>query len=556
MKTIVKKFLALIVIALLANTSIATAQNMSRWIELTVEPDNFMRIDFIAGEANTPIRIISGSTDTTIMANTQWPYYPNLEFNYYADSTTMIIYGNIVGFDCRFNYENLTGLDILNNTLLTELLCLGNNLTSLDLSNATALKDLICGNNSLTTLDVSGATALESLSCPDNVITSLNVSGATNLKFIDCKNNNLSSLNLAGPVALEEVDLSGNDFTSFDFSGLTTLKVLICRYNNFTSLDVSKLVALKYLDCSYNNIASLDVSGLTALEQLDCSYNSLTSLDINGLSFLKNIKCNNNDLTSLNISYLTGLESLLCNDNSLTTLDLSGLSSIKLLDCQKNNLTSLDVSGLSELTNLACNDNSLTSIDISDLTSLYNLKCQKNSLTSLDVSKLTKLRSLTCYDNSFSTQALDQIYCDLPIILAGVGGWIFPIYDASSSNYATVMATNSQNAIDRSWSVRYGSNSANIPATTGTYECETSISINDITETNIYPNPVSDILYINTDSQIKSIELYDVYGRMVLNKTNLTTTDITVDVSHLNSGIYVLRLNTTKGTGDFKVVKR
>ena len=60
--------------------------------------------------------------------------------------------------DCGSN--NLTTLDVSNNTVLKSLNCGDNNLTTLDVSNNTALTLLVCSNNNLTTLDVSNNTAL------------------------------------------------------------------------------------------------------------------------------------------------------------------------------------------------------------------------------------------------------------------------------------------------------------------------------------------------------------------------------------------------------------
>ena len=68
-------------------------------------------------------------------------------------------------------YSNqLTTLDVSNNTELTDLDCGGNQLTALDVSNNTALKDLDCGDNQLTALDVSNNTALTYLECYANQI--------------------------------------------------------------------------------------------------------------------------------------------------------------------------------------------------------------------------------------------------------------------------------------------------------------------------------------------------------------------------------------------------
>ena len=80
---------------------------------------------------------------------------------------------------CGIN--QLTTLDVSNNTALTWLDCGENNLTSLDVSNNTALTELHCGINQLTTLDVSNNTTLTELHCSFNQLTTLDVSNNTTL---------------------------------------------------------------------------------------------------------------------------------------------------------------------------------------------------------------------------------------------------------------------------------------------------------------------------------------------------------------------------------------
>ena len=58
---------------------------------------------------------------------------------------------------------DLTGIEAF--TALTSLICVFNDLTSLDVGNNTALTNLSCNHNQLTSLDVSANTALTRLSC-------------------------------------------------------------------------------------------------------------------------------------------------------------------------------------------------------------------------------------------------------------------------------------------------------------------------------------------------------------------------------------------------------
>ncbi|MBO7287111.1 MAG: T9SS type A sorting domain-containing protein [Bacteroidales bacterium] len=70
---------------------------------------------------------------------------------------------------------------------------------------------------------------------------------------------------------------------------------------------------------------------------------------------------------------------------------------------------------------------------------------------------------------------------------------------------------------------------------------------------NIYPNPVNDRLYIETQTLTQTIEIYDVYGR-IQNLSNSATQQLinSINVANLNSGVYFVKVVTANG----EVVKR
>ena len=87
---------------------------------------------------------------------------------------------------------------------------------------------------------------------------------------------------------------------------------------------------------------------------------------------------------------------------------------------------------------------------------MINFDCSSNQLSSLDVSNNTLLKKLNCYDNAFTTQALDDIYCQLPNRNDSTHmGVIKPIYDYESKNAYIVDATNAANATAKNWRVQY-----------------------------------------------------------------------------------------------------
>ena len=84
---------------------------------------------------------------------------------------------------------DLTGIEYL--TALISLSCYSNQLTKLDLSNNTALLKLSCSRNQLTSLDLSKNTALKYLYCYDNQLTSLDLTNNTALTILWCYSNQI-----------------------------------------------------------------------------------------------------------------------------------------------------------------------------------------------------------------------------------------------------------------------------------------------------------------------------------------------------------------------------
>jgi hypothetical protein len=73
----------------------------------------------------------------------------------------------------------------------------------------------------------------------------------------------------------------------------------------------------------------------------------------------------------------------------------------------------------------------------------------------------------------------------------------------------------------------------------------------------VYPNPVTDILNIGTKNtiQLKTMAIYDVLGQLVIAVPNAQNSS-RIDVSKLSKGNYFLKMNTDKGTSNFKFIKK
>jgi hypothetical protein len=142
----------------------------------------------IAGSGTISIDWGDG-TSTHTLSTTEWTYCYRTYAGLSAHTIT-IIGEDITSLACHDN--QLTALDVSNNTALTWFYCYDNQLTLLNVSN-TALTELYCHANQLTELDVSNNPALTWLDCSSNQLTNLDVSVCTALTYLQCSANQLTA---------------------------------------------------------------------------------------------------------------------------------------------------------------------------------------------------------------------------------------------------------------------------------------------------------------------------------------------------------------------------
>lgn len=83
------------------------------------------------------------------------------------------------------------------------------------------------------------------------------------------------------------------------------------------------------------------------------------------------------------------------------------------------------------------------------------------------------------------------------------------------------------------------------------------LSVNDVNEIQVsaYPNPVANQLNLTSKSQIKEVKIFSLNGQLVkVQKGN--SNSVQIEVSDLNSGIYIAQVVTDKGIETIKVVKK
>ena len=270
---------------------------------------------------------------------------------------------------------------------------------------------------------------------------------------------------------------------------------------------------------------------------------------------ITNFNCGSNStkITGLDASHNTGLTYLDCAYNDVSTLDVSGLTALEDLYCEDNNLSTLDLTGLTALEYLYCKNNNLSTLDLTGLTALEDLRCYKNNLSSITTSGCISLNYIDCSGNKLSACGLDSLFHQLPRRAEDDKGRIL-IRGGESYDQPGAFSCRDTIATNRNW--RVTDNNTDIANTT--YACDYfTLGIEEVITDNIsakvYPNPVSNDLNIECGEKIESLDIYDALGRKVISKEN-TPKSTAIDVSNLDNGIYILKLRTSKGSGEYKIV--
>jgi len=73
----------------------------------------------------------------------------------------------------------------------------------------------------------------------------------------------------------------------------------------------------------------------------------------------------------------------------------------------------------------------------------------------------------------------------------------------------------------------------------------------------VYPNPVTDYLYVKSNSEdIQNVYISDLSGKVVITKEYEGIDNFTINVEYLSNGAYIMEIKTSNNTHIFKVIKQ
>lgn len=440
------------------------------------------------------------------------------------------------------------------------------------------LRYLDCSNNVLTQLDLSQNEKLETLWCKQSQLQSLDIRKCINLEILEIWQNNLTEIDVTQNINLVELDFGSNNLTSINISQNSLLERMFCTNNNLSSIDASQNPSLSYLWCWGNNLSVLNIKngGSPGMGSFNARWNpSLACIQVDDEEYANNQPncgwpgygwCIDDDISSYSencpyplvdipdVNFKNALLNTLCvdlnedgigdvavdtnNDGEIQEYEAKYITNLNL---SGNNIASLEgIQGFPSLKILRCEENLLTSLDVSQNIALERLDCDNNNILALDVSQNPNLKILDCYSN----------------ILLNLN-----IANGNNTNIDRMFAFDNYNLhciqVD---DVDYANSLPNCQGATGwcisattSYEefCVLGVADEVLSTIAIYPNPVNEMLYVNSNEPIETLIVYSLQG-VVVEKASFIKE---IDVSYLAAGMYFIQLSAEGKTVTKKFIK-
>ena len=545
---------------------------------------------------------INTNGDSEIQVSEANAFTGAIDVSFYniSDLTGIEAFTQLTGIDCSNN--QLTSLDMSNNTALLFLWCANNQLTSLNITNNIYLQEIYCQNNQLSSIDVTNKPDLYGLGFGNNQINALDVSNNPALQNLDCPNNQISTLNLTNNSVLSQLRCQNNQLSSLDLHYNIQLTSLRCQNNPnmsciqvwdttfantyFTVVDSSIDATMHFsLDCFGLNVAIPDPEFKTWLT-------SNSAIDVNGdgqiqiseaSAYTGAVYAVSSGITDLTgIEAFTGITSLYCQNNLLTQLDISNNTALINLKCINNpNLSCIQVWDTSY-----ANAN-FTVIDSSiDATMHFSLDCSGSNVIVPNANFRTALISnpnintngdgeIQISEANAYTGAIDVSNLGINNLTGIAAFTAITSLDCSSNQLSQLDISNNTALINfrctnnpnlsciQVWDVAYAN--ANWTAANSSINANMNFNLdcnnvstaeNLASALSILPNPASDYLYISYEGEKKlSFAISDIWGKTLAAWETTSAGAFyqkEVPIANFSAGIYFISAQA----GDKKVVKK
>lgn len=387
---------------------------------------------------------------------------------------------------------------------------------------------IICENLSITDLTgIEAFTSLTILRCGGNGLTSLDISANTSLAgTFRCDNNNqLSSLILPNAPSLTEIYCGNCNISSVDISVVPNITLFHAVDNNFSSLNVSANTALVNLNFGYAPLTSIDLTGLNTLDYIACQGSGLTSLDVSMCPAVTGMYAPNMvDLIELNIANGNNMNWA---PGNLSASGLVSLSCVTVDNVAMANIAFAPAFDAGTTFSLDCSQGGTpmaSSVDVTAVGGVAEVEVGGTLQMAADVLPANASQMVIWQVQDVTGQAtIDQnsgLLTGVTIGTVDVGAFAID----GSNAYGTMTVT----VIE-------------------------AVGIEDLNSEamQIYPNPATSLLTIDSEYKIESVRIFNLAGSLVQTELNAS-----FSVASLESGIYLLNITTAQGITQKRLVKQ
>jgi len=374
---------------------------------------------------------------------------------------------------------------------------------------------------------------------------------------------------------------------------LTSLRTIYDYFPNyrtsFTALDVSRCRSLNYLEfIGSSSITDLDLSKNYTLYSFYSSLNRLTDLDLSKASELVELDCSANHLKTLLLNENIVLHYLRCGDNRFQLSDLYTFFkkvnpiflNTTVLGTQRLDSLEIAVGEWVDFSSQAVFDGIATVFTITK----SGLLADPNDYSIWN--GIVEFRNKGNYTIIMTNAAMSQLDHDIvphkvlvdisvtsDATLSAISvskGVLSPVFSNIVYDYTvdvgydtteiTIMATAADPNITISGdtglrNLQIGSNVFTVSATNDTTTWNYTITVNRADNTGIAElqlqnyelRVTNEQLIINKEQlTINNIQIFNIVGQNLLSLQSPLSPEITIDISHLKSGIYIVKINNIK----------
>ncbi|RMA64159.1 T9SS type A sorting domain-containing protein [Ulvibacter antarcticus] len=308
--------------------------------------------------------------------------------------------------------------------------------------------------------------------------------------------------------------------------------------NNDGEIQLSEAEAVYALSVGNNGIQSLEgIAAFSNLHTLLCGDNPLTALDLTQNQSLVWVNSWDCQLTSV-ISANQNLEFLSVSNNQLNTINISENPNLKQLNISLNQFTEIDVSQNYNLEGLGVSENQITSLDVSNNLSLKSLSCSYNLIANLDLSNNSDLEQLLCKENALESLNLkNQNNLNMIAMDSRFNPNLFCINVDDEDANLVCTATFPHGWCKDAWAAY-------------SEDCVLSVDDHEENSISLSPNPVIDVLDVNSVKSIEKIKCYSLDGKLIKQESNSR-----IDLSILPKGVYIVIISVEGENFVKKIIK-